>query len=261
MINLSEPNITGLEKDLVNKCLDSGWVSASGNFVSDFEEKISTFCNSKYAIACINGTAGLHIALKLSGVEENTEVIVPTLTFVAPINAVIYNNAEPVFFDVDEYHTLDINKVIKFLNNETYEIENQLYNSKTNKRISGILPVHMWGNTCDMLPLKEYFEQRGLSIPIIEDASESLGSFFKIEEKKIHSGTLGDFGVISFNANKIIDIFKGEDNDFSKAVCLNAAAGLIVSENHNKFIDAYQNAKEHILSGKTYKYLKIIQNV
>ena len=150
MIALSEPNITGLEKDLVNQCLETGWISTSGSFVQEFEEAISEYCDSRYAIACINGTSGLHISLKLSGVERDTEVLVPTLTFAAPINAIIYNNAFPVFFDVDKYHTLNVKQVIHFLENETYEVNKEVFNTKTDRKISCILPVHTWGNICDV---------------------------------------------------------------------------------------------------------------
>jgi len=204
LIALSEPNLTGLEKDLVNQCLESGWISTSGSFVKEFEKALSGFCNSQYAIACINGSAGLHISLKLSGVERNTEVLVPTLTFAAPINAIIYNNAFPVFFDVDEFHTLNVEKVINFLENETYEKDKQVFNKRTDRKISCILPVHTWGNVCDVPSLKDYIKKRNIGISIVEDASESLGSTINYKNEDIHSGTIGDFGVISFNGNKII---------------------------------------------------------
>jgi perosamine synthetase len=204
LIALSEPNLTGLEKDLVNQCLETGWISTSGSFVGEFEEAISEYCNSQYAIACINGTSGLHVSLKLSGVERNTEVLVPTLTFAAPVNAIIYNNAFPVFFDVDKYHTLNVEQVINFLENETYEVDKEVFNTKTDRKISCILPVHTWGNICDVPSLKDYINKRDISISIVEDASESLGSKISVKENDIHSGTLGDFGVISFNGNKII---------------------------------------------------------
>tara|TARA_Y100000590_G_scaffold468581_1_gene651847 strand:- start:31968 stop:33119 length:1152 start_codon:yes stop_codon:yes gene_type:complete len=204
LIALSEPNLTGLEKDLVNQCLESGWISTSGSFVNEFEETISGFCNSQFAIACVNATSGLHISLKLSGVERNTEVLVPTLTFAAPINAIIYNNAFPVFFDVDKYHTLNVEQVINFLENETYEKDKEVFNTRTDRKISCILPVHTWGNVCDVPSLKDYINKRNISISIVEDASESLGSTISHKKKDIHSGTIGDFGVISFNGNKII---------------------------------------------------------
>ena len=204
MIALSEPNLTGLEKDLVNQCLESGWVSTSGSFVQDFEKVISEYCSSKYSIACMNATSGLHVSLKLSGVERNTEVLIPTLTFAAPVNAIIYNNAYPIFFDVDKYHTLDVEQVINFLENETYEKDKQVFNAKTDRKISCILPVHTWGNVCDIPSLKDYINKRDISISIVEDASESLGSTIRFEGEDIHSGTLGEFGVISFNGNKII---------------------------------------------------------
>ena len=122
MIKLHEPFIRGNEWRYVKNCLDEGWVSSAGKYVDLFEKKIAEYTGSKYAIACINGTAALQISLKLVGVGINTEVIVPSMTFIAPVNAISYNNAKPVFMDNNKYYTIDINKTLAFLNKETRTI-------------------------------------------------------------------------------------------------------------------------------------------
>ena len=106
-IPLCEPHLDGKESAYLNECLSSTWVSSSGEFLNRFEEKLSEFTASKHVIACINGTSALHVSLKLANVEKDDEVLVPTLTFVAPINAVMYCNASPIFLDCDEFHNLD----------------------------------------------------------------------------------------------------------------------------------------------------------
>ena len=111
MIKLHEPFIHGNEWRYIKNCLDKGWVSSVGKYVDLFEKKIAEYTGSKYAIACINGTSALQISLKLVGVGINDEVIVPSMTFISPVNAINYNNAKPIFMDCDEYYTIDINKI------------------------------------------------------------------------------------------------------------------------------------------------------
>ena len=112
MIPLSVPNLNGEEVELLQKCVETGWVSTSGEFVNEFERKIADFSKSKYAIACNSGTAAIHIALKVLGVRSEDEIIVPTLTFIAPINAVRYNLASPIFMDCDDFYNIDVEKTI-----------------------------------------------------------------------------------------------------------------------------------------------------
>ena len=123
MIKLHEPFIRGNEWRYVKNCLDEGWGSSAGKYVDLFEKKIAQYTGSKYAIACINGTAALQISLKLVGVGIDEEVIVPSMTFIAPVNAISYNNAKPIFMDNDKYYTIDINKTLDFLNKETRTIQ------------------------------------------------------------------------------------------------------------------------------------------
>ena len=120
MIPLSVPNIEGNEWEYIKECLDTEWVSSAGKYVDQFEENIANYTRSKFAIACVNGTSALQIGLRLVGVGPGDEVIVPSLTFIAPVNAISYNNAKPVFMDSDEYYNIDINKTIDFLENETF---------------------------------------------------------------------------------------------------------------------------------------------
>ena len=114
-IPLNEPNLVGNEWKYLKQCIDTNWISTAGNFVKNFERKLCKFTNSNYAIACINGTSALQISLKLAGVKSGDEVIVPTLTFIAPVNAINYNNARPIFMDVDDYCNIDIKKTCEFI--------------------------------------------------------------------------------------------------------------------------------------------------
>jgi len=203
MIPLSVPNISGNEWEYVKECLDTEWVSSAGKYVDKFEEEIASYTKSKFAIACTNGTSALQVSLRLVGVEAGDEVIVPSLTFIAPVNAITYNNANPIFMDADQYYNMDVEKTIEFIKNETIFKNRFTYNKATNKKISAILPVHMWGNACELDAIVDLCEKR--NIAVVEDASESLGTVYNSGKfKGRHSGTIGKFGCLSFNGNKII---------------------------------------------------------
>ena len=199
-IFLSEPSFCGNEKKYLNDCIDSGWVSSAGNYVNQFEESIAKYTGVKHAIAMVNGTASIHLALKIAGVHSGHEVIAPTLTFIAPINAISYLGAVPVFMDSDPFFNLDIEKTIDFLKNKVEYKNGQNINKETGNIIKAIVPVHIFGTTIDLAELISICKDRGIAV--IEDASESLGSF--IGADRVHSGTMGDIGCISFNGNKII---------------------------------------------------------
>jgi len=202
-IPLSVPSIQGNEWKYIRECLDEEWVSSAGKYVDLFEKKIADYTNAKYAIACINGTAALHISLLIAGVKNDDEIIVPTLTFIAPINAVKYCNANPVFMDADEYFNIDIYKTIDFIKNETIFKSGYSYNKRTEKRVSAIIPVHVFGNAVDLEPLVIICKER--NIIIIEDATESLGTVYNTGEfSGKFTGTIGQLGCFSFNGNKII---------------------------------------------------------
>ena len=202
-IPLSVPVLEGNEWPYVKECLDTGWISSAGPFVSRFEEDICTYTGSQHATACASGTAALHIALLLAGVQPGDEVIVPTLTFIAPINAVRYVQAEPVFMDSDDYYNINVEKTLDFIESETVYRDGQTFNAKTGRRIAAIIPVHVFGNPVDIQPLIERCEER--DIFVIEDASESLGAMYT--EGTLDgtmTGTIAPIGVYSFNGNKII---------------------------------------------------------
>jgi len=202
-IPLSVPTLNGNEMKYVKECIDTEWVSSAGKYVDLFEQKVAEYTGTKYAVACVNGTSALHVSLRLAGVMPGDEVIVPTLTFIAPINAVIYNGATPVFMDADSFYNMDSEKTIQFIKKETVFKNGFLYNKTTKARISAIVPVHVWGNACWLDELSELCRDR--NIVIVEDASESLGSFYNDGKfKSKHTGTIGKLGCISFNGNKII---------------------------------------------------------
>ena len=202
-IPLSVPSLNGNELQYVKECIDTEWVSSAGKYVELFEKNIAEYTGSKYAIACMNGTAAIQLSLRLAGVEAGDEVIVSTLTFIAPVNAITYNNAKPIFLDADKYYNLDSEKTIQFIKNETVFKNGFTYNKKTNNRITAIIPVHVWGNACWLDELIEFCNKQ--NIAVLEDASESLGTFYNAGKYKgKHTGTIGKLGCLSFNGNKII---------------------------------------------------------
>ena len=202
-IQLSAPSLKGNEWKYVKECLDTEWVSSAGKYVDLFEQNIADYTGAKYAIACVNGTSALQVSLRLAGVQPGDEVIVPTLTFIAPVNAIAYNGASPIFMDADRFYNIDVEKTISFINKETTFNNGFTYNKITKKRISAILPVHVWGNAAWLDALLPLCEERNISI--VEDASESLGSFYSSGKYKgRHTGSIGRLGCLSFNGNKII---------------------------------------------------------
>ena len=198
-IGLHEPIFKGKEWEYVKECLDTGWVSSVGKFVDRFEEKLAEYTGVERAIAVVNGTCALHLALKLAGVKTGDEVIVQTLTFVATANAVAYIGATPHFVD-SEVTTLglDPDKLENYLNEISEIRDGTCYNKQTGKRISAVVPMHVFGHPVDLDPLFEVCENYKLNL--IEDAAESLGSFYKGK----HTGNWGKLSVLSFNGNKII---------------------------------------------------------
>ncbi len=200
MIPLSVPSISGNEWEYIKECLDTGWVSSVGGYVNAFEESLSEYVGSKFAVAVINGTSALHVSLLACGVQPKDEVIVPTLTFIAPVNAVRYCGAFPVFMDSDnDTLCMDVEKLCDFITTECMLSEDgYTYNRKTGRRIKAIIPVHVFGHPVDMDSLIDLCRKN--NIDIIEDATESLGSEYKGKK----TGVLGKLGCFSFNGNKII---------------------------------------------------------
>ncbi len=201
IISLHEPTFIGNEYKYVEDCISSTYVSSIGEYVDKFEALVSDYTGSRYAVATVNGTAALHIALKLSGVIEGDEVITQALTFVATANAISYCRAKPVFIDVDkDTKGMSPEKLEYFLNNLVrYDKKLGKYiNKLTFKPISAIIPMHTFGNPCRIDEIVQIANKFG--IIVIEDAAESLGSKYKNR----HTGTFGQIGALSFNGNKII---------------------------------------------------------
>jgi len=198
MIPLSAPSLKGNEWKYVKECLETEWVSSAGTYVDTFEKNVADYLEARYAVACVNGTSALHISLLLAEVQPQDEVIVPTVTFIAPVNAVKYIGAEPLFMDCDDHCTLDIDKTKEFLETQCVFRKGVTINKKTNRRIAAVIPVHIFGIPVNMDPLLELADR--YNIKIIEDATESLGSLYKGKK----TGTFGLLGCLSFNGNKII---------------------------------------------------------
>jgi perosamine synthetase len=198
-IPLHEPCFMGNEKKYLNECVDSTFVSSVGEFVDEFELKLANYLGSKYVVATSNGTAALHIALMLSGVTKNDEVITQPLSFVATSNAIRYCDALPIFIDVDiDTMGLSPSALKTFLKLNTHVKNQKCINNSTGRVIKACLPMHTFGNPCRIDEIKEICKEYHLKL--IEDAAESLGSTFKNK----YTSTFGDFGIISFNGNKII---------------------------------------------------------
>lgn len=196
---LHEPVFRGREWTYVKECLDSGWVSTAGPFVDRFERALEETTGARHAVATVNGTAALHLALLLAGAGRNDEVLVPSLTFVATANAVSYCGATPHFADCDEKSLgIDPSRLAGYLE-EVAEIRGkECYNRLTGRRIAAIAPVHVFGHPVDLDPLTEVCSRFRLGL--VEDAAESLGSLYKGK----HTGTLGLVAALSFNGNKIV---------------------------------------------------------
>ncbi|MBF0231446.1 MAG: LegC family aminotransferase [Desulfamplus sp.] len=198
-ISLHEPQFAGKEWEYVKECLDTGWVSSVGKYVDRFEKDLAEYTGVKYAVATVNGTAALHICLKLVGVEQNDEVLIPSLTFVATANAVSYCGAIPHFVDSSE-KTLGMSpeKLRDYLQNTAEIKSDDCVNKQTGRRIKAVVPMHTFGHPVDLDPLVEICAEYNLEL--IEDAAESLGSYYKGK----HTGFLGKVSALSFNGNKII---------------------------------------------------------
>ena len=198
-IPLHEPYFSGNEKEYLNECIDSTFVSSVGKFVDKFETDIVQFTGAKYAVATVNGTSALHIALLMAGVEKDDEVITQPLTFIATCNAISYIGANPIFIDVDrDTLGMSVEKLKHFLVRETKMINGDCINNTTKKKIKAVVPMHTSGIPLNIDALKDVCDQYGLKI--VEDAAESLGSILNGN----HTGTIGLLGVLSFNGNKTI---------------------------------------------------------
>lgn len=198
-IPLHEPNFNGNEKSYVLETINSTFVSSVGAYVDRFELMMAELTKTQKAVAVVNGTSGLQVALRLCGVCNGDEVLTQALTFIATINAIIYNGASPIFLDVDiDTMGLSPNAVNTFLEDNAEMREGFCYNKKTNKKIAACMPMHTFGFPVHLDELISVCNK--WNIPIVEDAAESIGS----EYKGLPTGSIGNLGVFSFNGNKIV---------------------------------------------------------
>ncbi|MCI8327200.1 MAG: LegC family aminotransferase [Lachnospiraceae bacterium] len=202
-IPLSIPNFEGNEEKYVLDAVKQGWVSTGGAYITQLEEKLADYLDVPMVAACQSGTSALHLSLIECDVRPNDLVIVPALTFIAAVNPVRYQFAEPIFMDCDDSLCMNPIKLRKFCETECEKRERQLIYKKTGQRIKTLIVVHVFGNLTDMEAIMEIAEE--FHLYVIEDATEALGSKFltgKYAGKM--AGTIGDFGAYSFNGNKII---------------------------------------------------------
>lgn len=198
-IPLHRPVFEGNERQYIVECIDSNFVSSIGIKVSELEKSVTEFTGSKYAIATVNGTAALHIAIELAGVRPGEEVISQALTFIATCNAISYAGAKPLFVDVDlDTMGLSPTALKHFLDENAEKKRDGTYNKISGKKISACVPMHTFGLPCRIIEIAEICSEWGITL--IEDAAESLGSFVDGQ----HTGTFGSMGTMSFNGNKVI---------------------------------------------------------
>jgi len=211
-IPLSEPFLGGREREYVDECLRTGWVSTAGKYVEQFEARFAERHPGTGAVAVASGTAALHLALLAVGVEPEDEVLVSSMTFIAPANAIRYAGAWPVFIDAEpEYWQMDVRQVSEFLAHRCESRAGGLFNRATGRRVSAILPVHILGHPADMDALMEISSRHG--VKVVEDATESLGAM--VRGRPV--GTIGHAGCFSFNGNKLMTTGGG---------------GMVVSKDH-----------------------------
>lgn len=198
-IPLHRPVFEGNEKQYLIECIDSNFVSSVGEKVVEFEKRVAAFTGARYAVATVNGTAALHVALHLAGVKAGEEVITQALSFIATCNALSYAGAVPVFVDVDrETLGLSPDALLSFLERHAVLRDGNAYNKSTGKRLAACVPMHTFGHPCRIEEIVAICDRFG--IEVIEDAAESLGSY--VGER--HTGTFGRLATLSFNGNKVI---------------------------------------------------------
>ncbi len=198
VIPLHAPHFFGKEKDYLNECIDSTFVSSVGPFVDRMERDLATYTGSRFCVAVVNGTSALHIALLLSGVKRGDGVITQAFSFIATSNAISYCGAQPFFVDIDE-QTLGMSaSALEHFFEGTEQREDGCYHVESGKKITACVPMHSFGMPVDILEIKRLCDHH--RVVLIEDAAESIGSYHQGR----HTGTLGKFGVFSFNGNKTI---------------------------------------------------------
>ncbi len=198
-VPLAAPEIRGNEWEYVKECLDTGWVSSIGSYVERFERMVADQAGTRFAVATVSGTSALHVSLLVAGVRPEDEVLVSTLTFIAPVNAIRYAGAWPIFIDAEPtYWQMDPDRVRDFIEQECEWNNKELRNRHTGRRVSAIVPVHILGHPVDIDPILAI--ARKYDLKVVEDSTEALGSTYRGKSP----GSFGDIGCFSFNGNKII---------------------------------------------------------
>jgi perosamine synthetase len=193
------PHLGGNEWKYVKECLDTNWVSSAGAFVERFERELAAYVGVPHAVATVNGSAALHVALRAAGVGPDDEVVLPTLTFIASAGAVAHSGAHPVFLDSEPVSWgLDPARLEEFLTRECDERGGRVVDRATGRRVAAVMPVHLYGHPCDLDALLALC--RRWALPLVEDAAESLGALYR--GRRV--GCDGIAGCLSFNGNKII---------------------------------------------------------
>lgn len=226
-ISIASPVFNGNEKKYLNECIDTGWVSANGRFIDEFQRQFAEFCGTKYALACSNGTVTLHLALIALGIKPGDEVIMPTLTYIATANAVRMCGATPVFVDSDP---------------NTWNVDPAAIEKAITSRTRAIIPVHLYGLCCDMEAINDIAQRH--AIPVIEDAAEAHGA--RWNGKRV--GSMSAIGSFSFFGNKIITSGEGgmlvtDDKKLYETMKLYRSQG----------VDPAQKRYWHIVSGYNYR--------
>ncbi len=215
-IPLHAPVFEGNEKKYLEACIDSTFVSSVGNFVNEAEQRMTEIAGTRFAVATVNGTAALHLALRVAGVSAGHEVITQPLSFTATCNAISYLNAKPVFVDISRQSLgLSAEALESFLLDHTHQRDGFCFNSATGNRISACVPMHSFGNPVELYKIQNLCELHNISL--IEDSAEAMGSLYRGK----HVGSFGKLGVFSFNGNKIITCGGGgmivtDDEDMAK---------------------------------------------
>lgn len=199
IVSLHEPRFISDEKELLNNCIDSTYVSTVGKYVSEFEKILQDFTGAKHAISTSNGTSALHVSILAADIQPKDEIITQAFTFVATCNAIKYSLAEPVFVDISK-NTLGMcpKSLLNWLHNNAEEKNGSFFNKNSGSKISAVMPMHTFGHPCEIKEISDICKEYKLAL--IEDTAEALGSYY---ENK-HLGTFGDIGTLSFNGNKII---------------------------------------------------------
>lgn len=202
-IPLSIPNFEGNEKKYALDALEQGWVSTGGAYITKLEQKLANYLHTENTAACQSGTSGIHLSLIECGVMPNDIVLVPTLTFIAAVNPVRYQFAEPVFLDCDDSLCVDPEKLRRYCKEECIFKNDTLVDKRSGRKVKAVIVVHVFGNLADMEAIMDICDAYHLKV--IEDATEALGSRYVTGRYAgQYAGTIGDFGVFSFNGNKII---------------------------------------------------------